>query len=60
MEKRAKLNPFCVSTLILVVCQALTFYVAAWVKDFIEESQITFPEVSLGTALSFFFAWWFY
>lgn len=55
MEK-TKLFPALVSSLILVVCQVLTFYVAFQVQHFLEASQIVLPQVSLQLPLLYFFA----
>lgn len=55
MEKAAKLHPALAGSLILVVCQALTFYVAFQVQRFLEVSQIVPPQVSLKLPLLYFF-----
>jgi len=56
MEKMAKVQPILTGSLILVICQAFTFWVAAQVKDFLETSQILLPRVSLQLPLLYFFA----
>lgn len=55
MEKAAKLRPALAGSLILVVCQALTFYAAIQVQHFLEASQIVPPQVSLKLPLLYFF-----
>jgi presenilin-like A22 family membrane protease len=53
--KRSKLAPAFWGSLILVVAQGFTFYVAFQERDFVEANQITPPEVSLGIPLAYFF-----
>jgi len=55
MKRLAGLHPFYWSGLILVISQALAFFVAARVKDFLEQQLISPPEVSLGLPLIYFF-----
>ena len=54
MQKRARLEPFLWSSLILITCQALTLYVAFREKHFVEAYQITPPEISLELPLIYF------
>jgi len=56
MEKTAKLHPILAASLILVVCQALTLFIAFQVKYFLETTQIVPPQVSLKLPLIYFFA----
>lgn len=55
MQKRAKLNPFLWSSLILIISQAFALYVAFREKHFVEVYQITPPEIPLGLPLVYFF-----
>jgi len=54
MQKRARLDPFLWSSLILIISQAFTFYVAFREKHFVETYQITPPQVSLELPLIYF------
>lgn len=56
MQKRARLNPFLWSSLILITSQTLTLYVAFREKHFVEAYQITPPQISLGLPVVYFFA----
>lgn len=55
MEKRSKPEPVFWSSLIFVVSQAFTLYVAFREKDFVEANRITSPQVSLELPLIYFF-----
>lgn len=55
MKPDSKVRLFLWSSLILIACLALTFYLAVRVKAFLEASQITPPQVSLQLPLAYFF-----
>ena len=55
MLKRWKLDVFLPGSLIFIVAQALTFYIAFQAKAFVEENQITSPQAPLGLGLVYFF-----
>lgn len=55
MEKRLKLGPPFWSSLILIVSQTFTLYVAFREKDFVEANQIIPPQIPLGAPLVYFF-----
>lgn len=54
MSKRARLDPFLWSSLILITSQTFTLYVAFREKHFVETHQITSPEIPLGLPLLYF------
>jgi len=55
MKRLAKFHTFYWSGLILVVSQVLAFVVASRVKDYLEQQQISPPQVSLELPLVYFF-----
>lgn len=55
VRKMSKWAPVLWSSLILVVAQGFTFYVAFQERDFVEANQIIPPKVSLGIPLAYFF-----
>jgi len=55
MEKKASAHPFVGSGLILIVSQALVFFLAFREKHFLESQQITPPEIPVGFPLIYFF-----
>jgi presenilin-like A22 family membrane protease len=54
MQKRAILDPFLWSSIILIVSQIFTLYVAFREKHFVEAYQITPPQISLELPLVYF------
>jgi len=55
MNKRSRLEPAFWSSLILILAQALTLYLAFREKDFVEANRIISPQVSLTIPLAYFF-----
>jgi len=55
MGNRSKLEPAFWSSLILILAQALTLYLAFREKDYVEAYQIISPQVSLTIPLVYFF-----
>jgi presenilin-like A22 family membrane protease len=54
MGNQSRLDPFFGSSVIFIICQALTFLVVSQVKAFIEANQIAVPQVSTGFAVLYF------
>ena len=54
MGNQSRLDPFFGSSIIFIICQALTFLVVSQVKAFIEANQIAVPQVSTGFAVLYF------
>ncbi len=55
MNRIARLHPFYWGSLILIISQSITLPVASQVKDFLEKTKTSPPEVSLGIPLIYFF-----
>ncbi|MFC1861478.1 presenilin family intramembrane aspartyl protease [Chloroflexota bacterium] len=55
MHKLAKLEPVLWGSLILVVSQVFTIYIAFREKDFVEANRITTPDISLQYTVIYFF-----